>query len=185
KVLDPDEKEYYVLSIEDTFNALNSMLENMGGMFEMSVADQSVDVTPLGAGEAIEGYSTQKYQVDTSYTLVMKAMGMNLNQEIKTETTTWATDELDEELAAFVQYRTFRTGMEELDALIDEQVDAVKGFPLKAVTKSQITARGRTNTSTSTMTVTDIEKTDIADGEFEVPSGYRQVEGPMAALQRR
>lgn len=183
-ILDPNKKEYYRLSIEETFSAMSSMLKNMGGMFEMSIDNQKVDVKSLGAGETIEGYSTNKYQVNTSYTLNLKTMGMNMSQQVRSETTTWATDELDSDLAAFVQYRTFRTGMEDLDKLISQNVDAVKGFPLKAITKSEITARGRTNTSTTTMTVTGVETTNVADSEFEIPAGYKQVDSPMAALER-
>lgn len=183
-VLDPKKKEYYRLSIEDTMNAMTSMLQNMGGMFEMSIDNQKVEVQPLGAGETIEGYPTTKYQINTDYTLKMKAMGMNMDQEIRSEMTTWTTDQLDQALAAFVQYRSFRTGMKDLDALIEKHIDAVKGFPLKTVTKTQITARGKTNTSTSTMTVTGIEEANIAESEFAIPAGYREVDGPLAALEQ-
>lgn len=183
-VLDPKKKEYYRLSIEDTLNAMTSMIQNMGGMFKMSIDDQTVEVKPLGAGETIEGYRTNKYQVDTAYTLKLKAMGMNMDQKIKSEMTTWSTDELDQELASFIQYRTFRTGMEDLDSLIEKHIGAVKGFPLKTVTKTEITARGRTNTSTSTMTVTGIREADIAESDFAIPAGYSEVDGPMAALEQ-
>lgn len=184
-VIDPKKKEYYRLSIEDTLNAMSSMLQSMGGMFKMSIDNQTVDVKQLGAGESIEGYPTNKYQVDTAYTLKLKAMGMNMDQQVKSETTTWATDELDQQLAAFIQYRTFRTGMEDLDALIEKHIDAVKGFPLRTVTKTEITARGKTNTSTSTMTVTGIREADVAASDFAVPAGYTEVDGPMAALEQR
>ncbi len=183
-VLDPKKKEFYRLSIEDTVNAMTSMLQNMGGMFEMSIADQNVDVKPMGAGETLEGYKTTKYQINTDYTLKMKAMGMSMDQEINTETTTWTTDQLDQALAAFVQYRSFRTGLEDLDALIEKHVDAIKGFPLKTVTKTKITARGKTTTSTATNTVTGIEEANIPESEFAVPAGYREVDGPLEALRQ-
>ncbi|MBW3670109.1 MAG: DUF4412 domain-containing protein [Acidobacteria bacterium] len=183
-VLDPKKKEYYHLSIEDTLSAMTSMLQSMGGMFKMSIDHQTVEVRRIGAGESIEGYPTNKYKVDTAYTLKLKAMGMNMDQQVKSETTTWSTDELDQQLAAFIQYRTFRTGMEDLDALIEKHIDAVKGFPLKTVTKTEVTARGKTNTSTSTMTVTGIKEADVAASEFAVPAGYSEVDGPMAALEQ-
>lgn len=182
-ILDPKKKEYYRLSIEDTLNAMNTMLQSMGGMFEMSIDDQNVDVRPLGAGETIEGYPTKKYQVNTSYTLNMKAMGMNMSQQVKSETTSWATEALDPNLAGFIQQRTFRTGMPDLDKLIDKHVEAVKGFPMKTVTKTELTARGRTNTSTTTTTVTGIKETNIPDSEFGIPAGYREIDSPMAALE--
>ena len=182
-VLDPAKKEYYRLSLEETFNAMSSLMQSMGGMMEMSIDDSKVDVQSLGAGEAIEGYSTQKYKVDTSYTLNMKVMGMNMGQQVKTETTTWATSELDHG-SSFVQMRSFRTGLEELDELIAKHSAAIKGFPLKAVTKSEMTARGKTTTSTTTMTVSNIKEETIPASEFAVPAGYREVDGPLAALQQ-
>lgn len=183
-VLDPKKKEYYRLSLEDTFNAMNALLQSMGGMMEMSIDDSNVAVQSLGPGEAIEGYATQKYKVDTSYTLTMKMMGMNMSQQVKSETTTWSTTDLDQS-ASFVQMRSFRTGLEELDELIEKHAAAVKGFPLKAVTKTEMTARGTTNRSTSTMTVSNLQEANIPDSEFAVPSGYREVDGPLAALEQQ
>lgn len=183
-VLDPKKKQFYRLSIEESVGAMRAMLSSMGGMVEMSVSDQKVEVERLGPGEAIDGYPTTKYRIDADYTLNLKALGMDMSQRIRSETTSWTTDRLDRELASFLAFRTLRTGIEGLDELIEKQTGVVSGFPLKTVTRSEITARGRTSTSTTTMTVTNIREAEVPASEFTVPDGYREVDGPLAALQR-
>jgi predicted aspartyl protease len=73
--------------------------------------------------------------------------------------------------------------------MIAKQSAAMKGFPLKQVmTTTTTAANGKSQTNTTTLTIINIEKTKVADDQFEVPAGYKQVDSPLAgmqALQRR
>jgi hypothetical protein len=182
-VLDPAKKEYYRLSMEETFSTLSNLMQGAGSMFEISIDNQKVDARDLGAGETIEGYPTKKYVVHAEYDLNMRMMGMKRSTSIRSETETWVTDRLDTGGAAFIQQRAFKTGIEDLDSLIDKHVEAMRGFPLKSVTNMTTTAGRRTSTSKTTMTVTDVRETAVAASEFVVPSDYREVDSPMAGLQ--
>jgi hypothetical protein len=182
-VLDPKKKEYYRISMEQTFSTLSNLMQSAGGMFDISIDNQKVDVRDLGAGETIQGYPTKKYVVHAEYDLNMRMMGMRRSTSIKSETETWVTDRIDVGGAAFLQQRAFKTGLEDLDSLIDKHVDAMRGFPLKSVTNMTTTAGRRTNTSKTTMTVTDVRETSIPASEFVVPSDYREIDSPMAGLE--
>lgn len=182
-VLDTKKKTYYELSLEDTFQAMGNMMKSMGGMFQMSIDNQSVEVTDGGDGGTIQGYPTRKYVVTTSYDLAMKIMGMNRSSHIDMKTESWSTDQIPQDSMSFVQMRGLRTGMEDLDKLIEAQTAAVKGFPLKQIITTTTGQGRKTDTQTTTMEVTSIEKTNIADSEFEIPAGYEKGESPLEAMQ--
>jgi len=147
-----------------------------------------MDVTNDGSGGDIEGYSTTKYTIATEYDIVMKIMGMDMNGAVETTSEVWSTDEIERENITFIQQRDFRTGIEGIDELIESQMKAMKGFPLKVITQNKTTMRGRTQNSTTTMEVKNITEVTPGDDLFEVPSGYERVEMPtldLNALQGR
>jgi hypothetical protein len=182
-VLDPKKKTYYELSLEDTFQAMGSMMQSMGGMIQMSIDNQSVEVADGGDGGTIQGYPTRKHLVTTSYDFAIKVMGMNRSSHIDMKTESWSTDKISEDSMTSVQVRRLRTGMEDLDELIAAQTAAVKGFPLKQIITTTTTQGKKSNTQTTTMEVTSIEQMNIANSEFEVPAGYEKGESPLAAMQ--
>ncbi|HVR42807.1 MAG TPA: DUF4412 domain-containing protein [Thermoanaerobaculia bacterium] len=181
-ILDPREKTWFELSIGDALQAMGSMMKSMGGMFQMSIDNQTVDVKEAGDGGTIEGYPTRKYEVRTTYDLNMRIMGMKSASNVDMTTETWATTAIDPGFSTFVQTRGLRTGMEDLDALIAAQTASVKGFPLKQVTTTKTTQGRKADTQVTTMTVTGIEKASIPASEFEVPADYSQTESPLAAM---
>ena len=182
-VIDTKKKTYYELSLEDTFQAMGGLMKSMGGMVQMSIDNQSVDVADGGDGGTIHGYPTRKYVVTTSYDFAMKIMGMNRSSHIDMKTESWSTDKIPQDSMTFVQMRGLRTGMDDLDKLIAAQTAAVKGFPLKQVITTTTSQGKKSDTQTTTMEVTSIEQTNIADSEFEVPAGYEKGESPLAAMQ--
>lgn len=178
-LLDPREKTYTEFRVEDVFSALGSMMKAAGGMFKMEIANPKVDVRDAGDGGTIEGYATRRYVINSSYDMNMRVMGMSRKMNIQSETETWATDQIGTEFRTFVQQRGLKTGMEDLDRLIDQQASAVKGFPLKQVVKTTTTSGGRPQTSTTTMTITKIRETDVPSSRFEIPAGYTRSEAPV------
>lgn len=183
-VLDPKSKTYYELQLEQVFKALGSVMKSMGGMIQMSVDNQKVDVQQAGDGGKIEGYSTRKYDINAAYDLNMKIMGMNSSSHIESTTESWATDELSADLMTFVQMRNLRTGIDGLDELLAAQTTGVKGFPLKQVTTTKTTQGKKSNTQTTTVTVVNVRDSDIPASQFEIPSGYSEGESPLAALEQ-
>lgn len=178
-ILDPKEKTYTEFRVEEVFNALGSMMKSMGGMFKMTVENPSVQVRDAGDGGAIEGYPTRKYIIDSSYDMNMRVMGMSRKMNIKTETEAWTTDRFNQSFVSFVQQRGIKTGMPELDSLIDQQSKAMKGFPLKQVIRTTTTTGRKPQTTVTTMTISDIKEASVPDSRFEIPAGYTKTEAPV------
>jgi hypothetical protein len=182
-VLDPKQKSYFELDLEEVFGSLGNAMKSMGGVVQFSIRNQKVQVSPGTSGGTIEGYATTKYRVDSTYEMTMKVMGMGSTSNIHSVTETWTTDKLGSELITFVQMKGLRTGMEDLDKLLASQTKGVKGFPLKQVTTTTTTSGKKSQTNTTTVMITDIRNAKIDLAKFEVPKGYKKEESPLAALQ--
>jgi hypothetical protein len=184
-ILDTKEKTYTKLNLEEMFAGLNSMMKQLGGMIKMTVENQNVTVSEAGAGEKIEGYDTKRFKTESSYDLTVAVFRMKNTSNIRTTTETWATDSLGREYTTFMHEKSFKTGMPDLDKLIDAQQNSVKGFPLKVVSTTQTTQGKKSETTTTTMTVSNIRKETIPASQFAIPSGYTETESPLAALGRQ
>ncbi len=185
-VLDPKKKTYYELPISDLLAASGSMIKAMGGMIKLSIKNPKVSVREAGDGGAIEGYPTRKYIIDTSYDMALTIMGIKNQSSIQSTSEVWTTMKLGEERRMFLQERSFRTGIEELDEVMEAQAKALKGFPLKHVTKTVTTAKnGKTSTTRSTVTIANIKKKTVDAGQFKLPSGYKEAEMPAVMAQPR
>lgn len=184
-VLDTNKKTYYELSLEDTINALGSVMKGLGGMFKMSITNPDVKIIEAGDGGSIEGYPTKKYVVDSTYDMSMSVMGMKNDMHVVSKTESWNTDKLDREAMSFVQQKGFKTGLEDLDKLIAAESASVKGFPLKQVRTQTTTGKnGKPTTNTTTTTITNVKTQAIAESEFKLPADYEQVDGPLEGLNK-
>jgi uncharacterized protein DUF4412 len=184
-VLDPTNRSYYELQLDQVVGSTGSMLKNLGGMVKLSFDNPKVSVRNEGNGGAIEGYRTQKSVLDTSYDMNIDAMGQKMTSHLTMTTESWMTDELSSEFSSFLQTRGFRTGVENLDKLIDAQREALKGFPLKQVSTVHLQREGNDVTMTTTATVTNIEKKTLDAAQFAVPAGYTKVDDPITKMLKQ
>ena len=84
----------------------------------------------------------------------------------------------------FVQQKGLRTGIEDLDKFIAKETQTVKGFPLKQVVTTTQKQGGKAQTSTTTMTITGIKQATVPDATFAIPSGYKQIDSPLAGVEQ-
>ncbi len=182
RILDPKAHTYYTLNFEDLFATAGALMKSMGSMFQLSFANQKIEVKPAGAGEAIEGYPTKKYTILTSYDMTAKVLGSDLSSRVEMQTELWATPRLSADYATFVQNRSVRTGIEGIDSVIAAQSKGVEGFPLRQVTKVRTTQRGRVDEQTTTVTISKIREGEIAAGAFAVPAGFTEKASPLKSL---
>ena len=182
-VLNPKDKTFYEIQLAEMFGAMGNVMKSMGGMFKMNIDNQKVTVKDAGDGGMVEGFPTTRYVTDASYDLVMEMMGRKMVTSITTQTETWSTDKLDRHYMTFVQQKGFRTGMEDLDRLIQAQSSEMKGFPLKQVTRTTSTQGKKSETSTTTVTISEIEEKKVPASRFEIPAGYQKTEGPLEGLK--
>ena len=180
--IDPSKKSWSELDLQAMFASLGSTMKSMGSDVSFKVSNQKIEVRPAGDGGVVEGYPTKKYIVDSKYTLAMNLMGMKMNSDVHSVTTVWTTDKLSAEYMTFLHQRAMKTGIEDLDKLIETQSKGVSGFPLR----QQITATTRMNNQVST-TKTTVEVKNIKPNvsvpaaSFQVPAGYRKTDA-MATL---
>lgn len=181
-VLDQKKKTYFKLELEQLFASVGAALNGMGGMFKLSFDNHTVKSQPAVPGEAIDGYPTVKYVVDSSYDLSMELFGRKSVTNVTSHSETWTTEKLSAEFATFVQMKGLRTGMPELDTFIEKETRSVKGFPLKQVSTVTNKQGSKSETTKTTMTVSAIKETSVPDATFAVPAGYKEVDSPLAAL---
>lgn len=184
RILDPKARTYYSLSFDDLFATAGAFMKSMGSMFQISLANQKVDVRPAGAGEPIEGYPTKKYTILTSYDMTAKILGSDLSSRVEMQTDIWATPKLSAGYATFVQNRSVRTGIEGIDAVIAAQSKGVEGFPLKQVTKVRTSQRNRVDEQTTTVSISNIREGEIAASAFAIPAGFTEKASPLQELQK-
>ncbi|HEX9692992.1 MAG TPA: DUF4412 domain-containing protein [Gemmatimonadales bacterium] len=164
----------------------------MMGMAEPSVSDVSVNVTDLGAGEAILGYPTRKYRVSQQYTMTTSMRGQSRTEKHDDVSELWMTTSMPgftEGLEKFAESFGNAFGgagqgaSKELAAAMAGKIP--RGYPLKTIVTSNTTVGdGPARPTTTTLEVLDVTKTSIDAAEFEVPAGI-QVIDPAAMMRGR
>jgi hypothetical protein len=154
---------------EMTFQQLQDRLDEAGAAMEenqeemaaalkmMGMDNISLTVAKAGPGETIEGYATEKYIVKGPMQIEIFAAK---NLKVPTE------------YYDYVKLQMPSNPMFDMKALFDE-MKKVEGLPLKTVT----TMKMMNMESKTTEVVTSIEKGPIPASVFEIPAGYRRVEG--------
>lgn len=179
RILDPARKTYYAFSVDELLGNLGNVVKSLGGMFQMDIENQKVNLSNAGEGPKIEGYPTRKYVMTSTYDMHMKIMGMKSSTKVRSRTESWTTDQIGPEFTTFVQKKNLATGIEDLDKLLKAQASGIKGFPLKQVTTMTNTAQnGKATTNVTTMTITGIRKESVPAARFVIPTGYKEVEAP-------
>lgn len=181
-VFDPSAKTYYELSAEQLAGGSSAMIDQLKQMFQLSVTNPKVSSRNLGDGGTIEGYSTKHTAVDASYAITMDAMGQKTTMSTSSTIENWTTDKLPFAAVNVLQMRGLHVGLPELDKLMDAQVSAMTGFPLKQVIKTHVVQNGTTVDMQQTTTVSDIVTKAIPASEFAAPQGYTKVENPIAKM---
>jgi len=182
-MVDPKEKTYSKWDIDALLKSAGAALNAVGGMVKMEVQNQHVKAQPPVPGPTIHGLPTTHYVFDTSYDLIVKVFGMKHGQHVVSHEELWTTTALkDPGFAAWLRKRPPKTGNKSIDDLIASAFHDVKGMLLKQVIKTTTTdKKGRTTVTDNTMEVVSLEKANVDDSMFTIPSGYREVQ-PQTAV---
>jgi hypothetical protein len=156
------------------------------------VSNVTVDVTDLGAGEAILGFPTRKYRVRQQYSITTSMRGQSRTERHDDVSELWMTTAMPgfaDGLEKFAETLGNAFGgagqgaSSELAAAMAGKIP--KGYPLKSVVKSNTTdANGQARTTTTTIEVLDVSKATLDASEFDVPAGI-QVIDPMQMMRGR
>ena len=143
-LVNPKEETYAVFDLEAmlaTMGQVMNMMEQMGGMMKMEFSDVGSEKLLEESGGEVMGHSTTHYRYKSRYTLDMNMMGMKRQTKTEMLQDIWLTDDLDARgFGVWLRPdRRMKTGNEELDELLNNEMAKIEGFPLKMVNEMTTT----------------------------------------------
>jgi hypothetical protein len=187
-LVNPEDKTYVLWDVNAMLGALDGVMNGIGPMLKFEFSDPKVEKVSEEEGGSLLGLPTRHYKFRTSYTLKMKILGMGRSSDTVTDQEIWATTKLtDPGLGVWLRHDPPRTGNENFDQLIGAETEKrkVSGFPLKLVSTTTSTQKGKENVTHQSMEVTSLETKSIADSQFEIPAGYKETQmAPMEEGKR-
>ena len=169
RVLDPSARTYYDVDLEQLLGGVGAMVKQLEGLVTVRVENVTVNAQDAGDGGTIEGFATRRNLVECEYDLVLDAFGQKSTIHVATNVESWLTEALPD--AAVFQLSGGKSGIDDIDKLIEAQSGTAKGFPLKQITR----LRANEISSMTTMTVYDVRREEVDASRFRTPRGYRRL----------
>ncbi len=174
-IVDPEEKTY----MEIDMNRILQMSGAMAKLIRITITNPKVEVSNLGQ-ENIGTYKCNRILIKTSYDIETKIAIIKTKNHVEETKEIWATDDIPSiETAGGFKNKTYKTGFEVLDNLIQKEIQAQKeiGFVIKSLTtRRNFDKKGKTETDISEMSVSNISLKNFPDELFKVPASYKKVE---------
>lgn len=183
-IIDAKKKTYTPVSVEKIISDVSSVLRSMPGMFNIAVKNQRVNVKPAGNGGIVQGLPTQKFVIDTSYKLELTIIGSRTDMIVHSKTEAWTTDRISRDYITFVQMKGIKTGLPDVDKLLDAQSKALRGFPLRQITTSRTISNGKTEESRTTVEITQFKTAPVPAAAFTIPANFKRQELSLLDLGR-
>jgi hypothetical protein len=177
-MVNPAEKTYSKLPL----NSMMQMAGVVGKLVKIKIKNPVVNMEKLGT-ETVLGYPCQHSKLLMEYDVEVKIAIIKSKSHEKVEKEAWSTPKFKamEEMAETFRFRDFKTGMEDLDNLVEQQMkaEAGLGFPLKMITvTTSIDKKGNAKEkSRQVMEVLSLGSKSFPASFFEIPEGY--TEKPM------
>jgi len=174
-MVNPAEKTYSRLPM----SAIMQMAGVVGKLIKIKIKNPVVNSEKLGS-DTILGYPCQHSKMLMEYDMEVKIAIIKSKSHEKIEKEVWSTPKFKgmAEMAESFRFRDFKTGMEDLDNLIEEQMkaEAELGFPLKMITvTTSIDKKGNAKEkSRQTMEVLSLGSKNFPALFFEIPAGYKE-----------
>jgi hypothetical protein len=174
-MVNPAEKTYSRLPM----NALMQMTGVVGKLIKIKIKNPVIANEKLGPATVL-GYTCLHSKQLMEYDMEVKVVFIKTKSHEKIEKEIWSTTKFKgmSEMAEAFRFRDFKTGMEDLDNLIEEQIkaDAELGFPLKMITVNTSTDKkgNAKETMRQTMEVLSVGSKTFPASFFEIPAGYEE-----------
>jgi hypothetical protein len=174
-LVNPTEKTYSQLPM----NAIMQMGGVVGKLVKFKINNPVVKVENLGT-ETVMAYPCQHSKMLMEYDMEVKIAFIKNKSHEKIEKEVWSTSKVKAmaEMAESFRLREFKTGLEDLDKMIETQMkaEAELGFPLKMVTVStSIDKKGNAKEkSRQTMEVLSVSSKTFPASFFQIPAGYEE-----------
>lgn len=177
-IVDPENKQYYEMDLA----GMMRMMSAMGPIVKIEMTDVAIDAEPLGAGETIEGYATEKYRLVSKYTTKVSIIGMTQTSQVADTAIYWYAPKLKLVANPFGNASGLAGLVNSAD--YDAQMNAAmaklpKSVPVKIVSRSlQTDGKGKQQTQVTTVEFTEISPGDVPASAFEIPSTFAKIQGP-------
>lgn len=168
------DKTYMVLEMDKLLKSLQPLRETTKGMVTISIDNPKVMRKRGDNDQVILGYKTQHYIIDSAYTMTTKALFFKMQQKIHAIKDIWVTKDLSYPVMDFFQAQNFKTGFDDLDRLVAQEMKGIQGFILRSKTLQTVTYKGKTTQNTHTFEITGIKKKSFKKSYFQVPEGYQE-----------
>lgn len=174
-LLNPEEKTYSELP----FNTIFKLVGAMGKLVKIKISNPEVKLEKLGK-ETVLGFACNHYKMVVDYDMEMKIVLIKSRGHEHIEKEVWAAPQVKalSEMGEAFRYRDFKTGMQDLDDLIEAQMraEANLGFPLKTVSvTTSIDKKGNSKEkSRVTQEVLSIGTKNLPASTFEIPADYKK-----------
>ena len=175
-----DKKYNYMVIPMDGMLQMTGML---GQLFKFEILDHTINTEVL-PGETLMGYPCNHLKVTTDYTMKIKIAFIKKTMKFHKVDEIWSTAKIPgfNEINPGFLKKDFKTGIPDLDKMIQKNIEQQKkiGFPLKVITQiTQMNKKGKVKSQTSTtLTVSKINTKNFHASFFEIPANYDHVEGP-------
>lgn len=186
KMVMPSSRQYIEINLADsTAQALGATASLIAAT--TVVSDIQVSGTALGSGGTVNGYSTNRYRITTSYAEV--AGGAEGQRKVRLVEEFWVTSQLKDipdPMEAFTRaFSGGKNGVPQVGGTMSELMrkrgDAQRrlftGLPLKTVATTTLTERdGTKHEETSVTEIVDLQRADLDAATFRVPDGYARMD---------
>lgn len=182
--LNPDQKQYFSMNLLEMMEGMQKMLASMGGSMTVDTSVTRVNLDSLGPGPAIDGHPTLTYRLTAVMRMTMSMMAERnvvdgkSTQEIQTATDLGDFSDLTVGVNRFAELSQtigFPKGYFDKLAATNRKM---RGFPLRTVKNSTISANGTTRTAVETIEATNIKRVSVPDSLFAIPGDYKPMTFP-------
>lgn len=183
-LLSKDLKTIYLLNTKDkTYTELNfeALLQSFGNIGEsllnLEIENAKVEVRNGTQNKTILGFPCKHIIIETSYDMKMKVLFVKSKQKIHYISEYWIASNFPLILRDYYQERSFKTGIPDLDKIIEKETGAVKGMvlKLKKVTETK-NEKGEITKQYDESEITKIEEKVFPLNYFEIPDDYKKIE---------
>ena len=181
----PAKRQYLELNRDELAKDAADAQKSLAGMgAKTELTGVQVEMKELGAGEAIEGNATLKYQMTTDYTMNVTMMGHKTSSTQHSTTDLWIAPGLEGIMNPMGrQTNTAGSSMAPLTEAIMKAYTKVKpGMVLKTVMTSASGGEGKKRSNLITMQISNLKHATIDPAVFIVPAGYTKTEGLGGAM---
>lgn len=183
-IISKDLKTIYLLNTKDkTYSELNfeELMQSIGGItgsiLNLEIENPKVEVKNGTENKTILGYPCKHIIMETSYDMKMKVLFIKSKQKVHYISECWVAPTFPLILKDWYQERSFKTGIPELDKLIEMETSEIKGMVLKIkrITETK-NEKGEITKVYDESEITKIEEKDFPLNYFEIPKDYKKIE---------